>query len=152
MKEQADTAISDETFAKRQERWPTDTPDTKEAYYIREIFDSSWSCFALSYSWLKHLFSADVNNRSLPLQSGCGNGCPVRHSLWYSLMLSFIYGLNVAGYRVVIGAVHQIPAAVALVFTMLPTALPTSDSHQHSLINQMNCLLRAKKPKKKKIR
>lgn len=41
MKEQADTAISDETFAKRQERWPTDTPDTKEAYYIREIFDSS---------------------------------------------------------------------------------------------------------------
>lgn len=41
MKEQADTAISDETFAKRQERWPIDTPDTKEAYYIREIFDSS---------------------------------------------------------------------------------------------------------------
>lgn len=66
-------------------------------------------------------------------------------------MLSFIYGLNVAGYRVVIGAVHQIPAVVASVFTMLPTALPTSDSHQHSLIKQI-CLLRAKKPKKKKIR
>lgn len=42
MKEHANTTISDESFAKRHERWPTDTPDTKEAYYIREIFDSAY--------------------------------------------------------------------------------------------------------------
>ena len=40
MKAYAETAISDEDFANRAERWPEDTPDTKEAYYIREIFDS----------------------------------------------------------------------------------------------------------------
>jgi asparagine synthase (glutamine-hydrolysing) len=50
MKEHANNAISDETFAKRQERWPTDAPDTKEAYYIREIFDGTQSCFASSHS------------------------------------------------------------------------------------------------------
>ncbi|KXN85460.1 putative asparagine synthetase [glutamine-hydrolyzing] [Leucoagaricus sp. SymC.cos] len=39
MKEHANSTISDEAFTRRHERWPTDTPDTKEAYYIREIFD-----------------------------------------------------------------------------------------------------------------
>ncbi|OCH95018.1 glutamine-hydrolyzing asparagine synthase [Obba rivulosa] len=39
MKDQAASVVSDEAFAKRAERWPEDTPDTKEAYYIREIFD-----------------------------------------------------------------------------------------------------------------
>ncbi|KAJ2936716.1 hypothetical protein H1R20_g378, partial [Candolleomyces eurysporus] len=39
MKEQAAEAISDEAFAKRAERWPEDTPDTKEGYFIRQIFD-----------------------------------------------------------------------------------------------------------------
>ena len=32
--------VSDVAFANRAERWPVDTPDTKEAYYIREIFES----------------------------------------------------------------------------------------------------------------
>ena len=40
MKDQAAVEISDQAFAKRGERWPRDTPDTKEAYYIRDIFDS----------------------------------------------------------------------------------------------------------------
>ncbi|KAI0065440.1 asparagine synthase [Artomyces pyxidatus] len=39
MKDQAESAISDDIFAKRAERWPENTPDTKEAYYIRDIFD-----------------------------------------------------------------------------------------------------------------
>ena len=39
MKEHAAEAISDEAFAKRAERWPEDTPDTKEGYFIRQIFD-----------------------------------------------------------------------------------------------------------------
>ncbi|KAK1927664.1 hypothetical protein DB88DRAFT_478814 [Papiliotrema laurentii] len=39
MKEHAAAVISDEDFAKRAERWPESTPDTKEAYWIREIFE-----------------------------------------------------------------------------------------------------------------
>lgn len=31
--------VSDEAFADRASRWPDNTPDTKEAYYIRDIFD-----------------------------------------------------------------------------------------------------------------
>jgi len=38
MKEHANNTISDEAFAKRHEHWSLDTPDTKEAYLIREIF------------------------------------------------------------------------------------------------------------------
>lgn len=40
MKEHAECAIPDVMFEKRSERWPEDTPDTKEAYYIRDVFDS----------------------------------------------------------------------------------------------------------------
>jgi asparagine synthase (glutamine-hydrolysing) len=40
MKEHAAAVVSDDAFAKRAERWPEETPDTKEAFYIREIFDS----------------------------------------------------------------------------------------------------------------
>lgn len=42
MKDTASTSVSDEAFAKRAERWTLDTPDTKEAYYIREIFESEY--------------------------------------------------------------------------------------------------------------
>ena len=39
LKDQAERSIPDEIFEKRSERWPEDTPDTKEAYYIRDLFD-----------------------------------------------------------------------------------------------------------------
>lgn len=39
MKDQAAAVVSDEAFAKRAERFPVATPDTKEAYWIREIFE-----------------------------------------------------------------------------------------------------------------
>jgi len=39
MKAHAESTVSDEMFSKRAERWPVDTPDTKEAYWIREIFE-----------------------------------------------------------------------------------------------------------------
>lgn len=42
MKAHAEETISDSDFAKRAERWPVDTPDTKEAYFIREIFESTF--------------------------------------------------------------------------------------------------------------
>ncbi|KAF9264805.1 glutamine-hydrolyzing asparagine synthase [Marasmius fiardii PR-910] len=40
MKDHAASVVSDGSFDKRAERWPESTPDTKEAYYIREIFES----------------------------------------------------------------------------------------------------------------
>ncbi|OCF56544.1 asparagine synthase (glutamine-hydrolyzing) [Kwoniella mangroviensis CBS 10435] len=39
MKDHAASVVSDEAFAKRAERFPESTPDTKEAYWIREIFE-----------------------------------------------------------------------------------------------------------------
>jgi|HubBroStandDraft_1064217.scaffolds.fasta_scaffold1870221_1 hypothetical protein len=39
LKDHAAALVSDEAFAKRHERWPKETPDTKEAYLYREIFD-----------------------------------------------------------------------------------------------------------------
>jgi hypothetical protein len=40
IKEHVSLAVSDEDFARRAERYPSDTPDTKEAYFIRETFES----------------------------------------------------------------------------------------------------------------
>lgn len=39
MKDFAAAAISDEKFEQRASRWSLDTPDTKEAYWIRELFE-----------------------------------------------------------------------------------------------------------------
>jgi asparagine synthase (glutamine-hydrolysing) len=40
IKDNANTVVSDAAFEKAAERWSVDTPDTKEAYFIREIFES----------------------------------------------------------------------------------------------------------------
>ena len=45
MKNHAGEVVSDEAFAKRDERWSFDVPDTKEAYLIRDIFDSRFFFF-----------------------------------------------------------------------------------------------------------
>lgn len=42
MKDHATSVVSDEAFAKRKETFPVDTPDTKEAYFIREIFQGEY--------------------------------------------------------------------------------------------------------------
>lgn len=39
IKDHAAAVVSDEEFEKRAERWPDSTPDTKEAYFIRQTFD-----------------------------------------------------------------------------------------------------------------
>ena len=69
MKAHAEATVSDADFAKRAERWPVDTPDTKEGYYIREIFESKFFLNILLYLlinysllWLSHL----SNYRPLP--------------------------------------------------------------------------------------
>lgn len=36
---EAEHRITDEMFTKRMERWPIDTPMTKEAYWYRELFE-----------------------------------------------------------------------------------------------------------------
>lgn len=40
IKDHAAASVSDEDFAQRAEKYPSDTPDTKEGYHIREIFHS----------------------------------------------------------------------------------------------------------------
>ena len=40
MKEHAEKIVSDEKFAERESRYPLDTPETKEAYMIRELFEA----------------------------------------------------------------------------------------------------------------
>ncbi|WWC88057.1 asparagine synthase (glutamine-hydrolyzing) [Kwoniella dendrophila CBS 6074] len=40
IKDHASSKVSDEQFNSRSERFPESTPDTKEAYWIREIFES----------------------------------------------------------------------------------------------------------------
>ncbi|KII89214.1 hypothetical protein PLICRDRAFT_29561 [Plicaturopsis crispa FD-325 SS-3] len=39
IKDHAASVVSDADFGKRSQRWPDEVPDTKEAYYIRELFD-----------------------------------------------------------------------------------------------------------------
>ncbi|CAG8741216.1 17005_t:CDS:2, partial [Acaulospora colombiana] len=43
IKEHSANSVSDEAMAGAKERWPVDTPDTKEAYFIREIFERTSS-------------------------------------------------------------------------------------------------------------
>lgn len=40
MKEHAEQVVSDDKFAERASRYPLETPDTKEAYMIRELFEA----------------------------------------------------------------------------------------------------------------
>ena len=41
IKDHAAAVVSDEAFAQRAERWSVDTPDTKEAYFVRETFEGN---------------------------------------------------------------------------------------------------------------
>ena len=50
MKEHAAEIITDEQFENRAEKWPKDTPDTKEAYYIRQIFEGRFFLSSQSFS------------------------------------------------------------------------------------------------------
>ena len=42
IKANADSVIPDDVFEKRHERWTSDVPDTKEGYYIRDVFDGGF--------------------------------------------------------------------------------------------------------------
>ena len=70
MKDQAASTVSDEDFAKRAERWPKDTPDTKEAYFIRDIFDCK-STLVFSNNDYQNLIPNFSPLSPIPLPSRC---------------------------------------------------------------------------------
>ncbi|KAF8921419.1 glutamine-hydrolyzing asparagine synthase [Mucidula mucida] len=43
IKGHADSVVSDEALSKAAERWPDSPPDTKEGYYIRDVFDGTFN-------------------------------------------------------------------------------------------------------------
>ena len=57
IKDHAASIVSDEDFAKRAERWPEDAPDTKEAYFIRDIFDGLFPSEAAAKTAVRSVFS-----------------------------------------------------------------------------------------------
>jgi len=75
MKELAEQAVSDEDFAKRAERWPKDTPDTKEAYFIRDSFDSQFPSAAAAETAVRWIprgdwgCAADPSGRSVSIHN-----------------------------------------------------------------------------------
>jgi len=79
MKEHAAAVVSDDAFAKRAERWPEETPDTKEAFYIREIFDSlypSETAAKTAVRWIPRGdwgCAADPSGRSVTIHNAAYN-------------------------------------------------------------------------------
>lgn len=75
IKDNAAAFVSDKDFAKRAERWPVDTPDTKEAYYIREIFDGLFPSEAAAKTAVRWIprgdwgCSSDPSGRSVSIHN-----------------------------------------------------------------------------------
>ncbi|KAK1232945.1 asparagine synthetase [Marasmius sp. AFHP31] len=75
MKDHAASSVSDEAFEKRAERWPESTPDTKEAYYIREIFESLFPSDAAAKTAIRWVprgdwgCAADPSGRSVSIHN-----------------------------------------------------------------------------------
>ncbi|KDN39331.1 putative asparagine synthase [Tilletiaria anomala UBC 951] len=80
MKEYSEKAISDQKFAERAKRYPADTPDTKEAYWIREVFESyfpSESAARTSVRWVPRGdwgCSSDPSGRSVAIHDAAYRG------------------------------------------------------------------------------
>lgn len=53
-------------MSKAAERYPTDTPDTKEAYYIREVFESHFPTEAAAQTAVRWIPRADWGCASDP--------------------------------------------------------------------------------------
>ena len=114
LKAHAENAIPDELYEKRLERWPVDTPSTKEAYYIRDIFDSKLPLEFYYVYQTKIAFShrlVHVRRRSENSRSVC-TPLLVEPAPWPWLIV------NIGGFRVETGVVPQTLAEGVLVFTM----------------------------------
>lgn len=81
MKEHAEKSVSDEKFAERAQRYPVDTPDTKEAYMIREIFECEYSptrqrhVVCLVTSSLTLLLRSPLRYSMVPERKRCPDCC-----------------------------------------------------------------------------
>jgi len=79
LKNHAASTVSDETFAKRQEKYPEDTPDTKEAYFIRETFESMFPTKAAADTAVRWIprgdwgCASDPSGRSVAIHSAAYN-------------------------------------------------------------------------------
>ncbi|PPQ70959.1 hypothetical protein CVT24_009959 [Panaeolus cyanescens] len=75
MKEHAAQAVSDEAFAARHSRWTSDVPDTKEAYFIRDIFDGLFPTEAAASTAVRWIprgdwgCSSDPSGRSVSIHN-----------------------------------------------------------------------------------
>ncbi|KAI3610409.1 asparagine synthase [Moniliophthora roreri] len=75
MKDHAAAIVSDEQFDRRAERWPDSTPDTKEAYYIRDIFEAQFPGKAAASTAIRWIprgdwgCSADPSGRSVSIHN-----------------------------------------------------------------------------------
>ena len=112
MKDHAAAVVSDEAFAQRAERWPVDTPDTKEAYFIREIFQGT--CARVAVQAFRGLLVPQLTSRPKPRprqpygESHQGLACSRVMGADGGLFFFFFP----AGYRAAIGGAHQTPADV----------------------------------------
>ncbi|CDZ98525.1 asparagine synthase (glutamine-hydrolyzing) [Phaffia rhodozyma] len=66
MKAHAESHITDEQLAKAGERWSVDTPDTKEAYWIREVFEKHFPSEAAAKTAVRWIPRADWGMSSDP--------------------------------------------------------------------------------------
>ena len=105
MKDHAAAEVSDEDFARRAERWPHDTPDTKEAYYIRDIFDSESPARSLTRCRVLTV-AADL----FPSEAAAKTA--VRYVVLRVLPDACAHPRRPGGYQEATGAAPQIPAAV----------------------------------------
>lgn len=75
LKAHAENAIPDQLYEKRFERWPVDTPSTKEAYYMRDIFDGMFMSDAAAKTAVRWIprgdwgCAADPSGRSVSIHN-----------------------------------------------------------------------------------
>lgn len=80
MKDHAEQVVSDEQLAKAAEKYPISTPDTKEAYWIREIFEGHFptdSAAKTAVRWVPKKewgCSADPSGRSVAIHESAYKG------------------------------------------------------------------------------
>ena len=86
MKDHAEQVVSDEDFAKAAERYPHDTPATKEAYWIRELFEGHFPSDAAASTAVRWIpkqewgVSSDPSGRAVAIHTaayeanGAANG------------------------------------------------------------------------------
>ncbi|KAJ8520425.1 hypothetical protein ONZ45_g2747 [Pleurotus djamor] len=75
MKDYAASVVSDEALAGASQRWPDGTPETKEAYYLREVFDNLFPLKAAAETAVRWIprgdwgCAADPSGRSVKIHN-----------------------------------------------------------------------------------